>query len=120
VQKTDETVVAKTGVDSVEKTGANTTQPVATETEPSKTDDPPATKPEETTKPDGAAKPDEKKSSEETKKEDSKTEPSNGSVSLNFSPKKTTEGETSGAATGQTDPTGTASAADADSGQAAA
>jgi hypothetical protein len=97
VQKGDETVVAKTGAETAEKTGTSSTPTTARETKPSETADPPATKPEDTTKPD------------ETKKDDTKKDSSNGSVSLTFSPKKTTEGETSGAGSGQTDPTGTAS-----------
>ena len=123
VQKSDETVVAKTGTEAVEKTGTTTTQTTATETKSSKTDDPPTTKPAETkpdetkpdeTKLDETTKSDEtkgteeiKKGSEETKKDDTKKDSSNGSVSLNFSPKKTTEGETGGAPGGQSTTTAT-------------
>ncbi|MGX9789859.1 PE-PPE domain-containing protein [Mycobacterium sp. MMS18-G62] len=120
IQKGDETVVNKTGTDAVEKTGTSSTQTTATQTEPSKTDNPPATKPEDSTKPE------EKKGTEgttkdDTTKDDAKKDSTNGSVSLSFSPKKTTEGQTSGTGTGQTDSTGTAAASTGtDSAQAAA
>jgi hypothetical protein len=123
VQKGDETVVAKTGAEAVEKTGANTTQTTATETKPSKTDDPPVTKLDDTTKQEETAKPEEKKTSEETKKDNTKKDSSNGSVSLKFSPKPSTPGQTSGATDGQsttTTTTDTTSSTGTSSEQAAA
>jgi len=120
VQKGEETVVAQTGADPAEKTAADTTKTTATSTEPSKTADPPVRKLDETTKPEEKKGPEETKGAAETTKDDTKKDTSNGSVSLTFSPKKTTEGETGGAGTGQPDPTGTRSTTTADPEKAAA
>lgn len=114
VQKDDETVVAKTDADAVDTTGTSTTQTTATETKPSKTDDPPVTKLDNTTKPDDTTKPVKKR--QETKKDWS-----NRSLSLNFSPKKTTKRQSTEAGSGQPDATSTtASSTSTDTADAAA
>jgi hypothetical protein len=116
-QKGDESVVQKTDVE--------------TESSASKTDDTSVTKPEDTTTPEttkpattkpeeGTTKREEKKGSGEKKEADeTKKDASGGSVSLIFSPKKSTKGETSGATAGQDDTAGTESPTSTDSEAAA-
>jgi hypothetical protein len=115
----DQTVVGKT--DAIDTTGTITKPTTATETKPSKTD-PPLTKPDETkqeTKPETTT-PEAKQGSEETKKDNTEKDSSGSSVSLNFSPKKTTEGQSTGTGSAQNDPAGATSTTSSDSEKAAA